>query len=317
MNSKYDEIIKRVISKKEIAEFIKENKLTKNEINNNFGIFLTCSNYLEECGKCLGKKDCAFDDYMQAKLSMENGQVILAYKECPYKVNKDYLLEMLYFPEVDIEDQKVVYRETIKKVAVGEGKHKKQSGGAGQYGHVFIRFEPYTENFAFESEVVGGAVPKGYFPAVEKGLIETFEHGPLAGFPVINVKAVLFDGSYHDVDSNEISFKLAASLAFKNAVPNLGATILEPIEQVEVRIKEQYVGDVMGDINKRRGRVLGLDQEDNYQIIHAEVPQAEITKYAIDLKAMTQGSGQFTRQFLRYEEVPHFLIDKIVEAYKK
>src|SRR5690554_605708 len=231
-----------------------------------------------------------------------------------------YILERMknmFKVEVDVEDQKVVYRETIKKVAVGEGKHKKQSGGAGQFGHVFIRFEPYTENFAFESEVVGGAVPKGYFPAVEKGLIETFEHGPLAGFPVIKVKAVLFDGSYHDVDSNEISFKLAASLAFKNAVPNLGATILEPIEQVEVRIKEQYVGDVMGDINKRRGRVLGLDQEDNYQIIHAEVPQAEITKYAIDLKAMTQGSGQFTRQFLRYEEVPHFLIDKIVEAYKK
>ena len=169
----------------------------------------------------------------------------------------------------------------------------------------------------FEEDVFGGAVPRNYFPAVEKGLIEAFEHGPLAGFPVINVKAILYDGSFHPVDSNEISFKLAAGLAFKDAVKTCQPTILEPIVKVEVTIKDQFVGDVMGDMNKRRGRVLGMNQSEGFQVVIAEVPEAEIVKYAIDLKAMTQGSGSFTREFLRYEEVPHMLIDKIVEAYKK
>ncbi|HHW79572.1 MAG TPA: elongation factor G [Acholeplasmataceae bacterium] len=231
-----------------------------------------------------------------------------------------YIIERLknmFKVEVDQSDQKIVYRETIKKVAEGEGKHRKQSGGAGQYGHVYIRFEPSNENFEFASEVVGGAVPKGYFPAVEKGLIETFEKGPLAGFPVINVKAVLHDGSYHDVDSNEISFKLAASLAFRDAVPKAAATILEPIVKVDVTVKDEYVGDVMGDLNKRRGRILGMDQADGYQLVSAEVPESEITKYVIDLKAMTQGSGSFVREFVRYEEVPAHLIDKVIEEYKK
>jgi len=231
-----------------------------------------------------------------------------------------YILEKLknlYKVDVDIEDQKISYRETIKKKVDGEGKHKKQSGGAGQYGHVFIRFEPSNEGFSFASEVVGGAVPKGYFPAVEKGLQETFEKGPLAGFPVINVKATLFDGSYHDVDSNEISFKLAAALAFKDAIPNAAATILEPVLKIDVTVKDEYVGDIMGDLNKRRGRILGMDQNDGYQIISAEVPENEVTKYVIDLKAMTQGSGNFTREFVRYEEVPQNLIEKIVLEYKK
>ncbi|VEU81142.1 elongation factor G [Haploplasma axanthum] len=226
-------------------------------------------------------------------------------------------LKNLYKVDVDIMDQKISYRETIKKLVNGEGKHKKQSGGAGQYGHVFIRFEPTTSNFEFASEVVGGAVPKGYFPAVEKGLQETFEKGPLAGFPVINVKATLYDGSYHDVDSNEISFKLAAALAFKNAVLEANATILEPILKLDVTVKDEYVGDVMGDLNKRRGRILGMDQKEGYQIIQAEVPESEVTKYVIDLKAMTQGSGNFKREFLRYEEVPNHLIDKIILEYKK
>jgi len=226
-------------------------------------------------------------------------------------------LKNLYKVDVEIMDQKISYRETIKKIVNGEGKHKKQSGGAGQYGHVFIRFEPSEEGFSFASEVVGGAVPKGYFPAVEKGLIETFEKGPLAGFPVINVKAVLYDGSYHDVDSNEISFRLAASLAFKNAIANASATILEPILELKVTIKDEYVGDVMGDINKRRGKILGTDQQDGYQIIKAEIPEAEVTKYVIDLKAMSQGSGSFSREFLRYEEVPNHLINKIISEYKK
>ena len=226
-------------------------------------------------------------------------------------------MKNMFKVDVDVEDQKIVYRETIKKQVEAEGKHKKQSGGAGQFGHVWIRFAPSTEEFEFKEEVFGGAVPRNYFPAVEKGLIETFEHGPLAGFPVINVSATLYDGSYHPVDSNEISFKLAAHLAFKEAVETAQPTILEPIVRLEVTVKDQFVGDVMGDMNKRRGRVIGMHQADGFQVIEAEAPEAEIIKYAIDLKAMTQGSGSFTRSFLRYDEVPVYLIDKIVEAYKK
>lgn len=231
-----------------------------------------------------------------------------------------YVLERMksmFKVDCDVDDQKIVYRETIKKVVQAEGKHKKQSGGAGQFGHVWIKFEPTKEIFEFAEDVFGGAVPRNYFPAVEKGLIETFEEGPLAGFPVINVKATLYDGSYHAVDSNEISFKLAAALAFKEACKTAQPTILEPIVQVQVVVKDQFVGDVMGDMNKRRGRVLGMNQIDGFQVVIAEVPESEIVKYAIDLKAMTQGSGAFTREFLRYEEVPAHLIDKIVEAYKK
>ena len=231
-----------------------------------------------------------------------------------------YIIEKIrnmFKVEVEFFDQKIVYRETIRAKGEGHGRHKKQTGGAGQFGEVFIRFEPCSENFIFEEVVVGGAVPKNYFPAVEKGLIETFERGPLAGFPVIGIKAVLYDGSYHPVDSNEISFKLAASLAFKNALEKLRPTILEPIIQLNVMVKDEFVGDIMGDLPKRRGRVLGMEQKHGFQEIIAEVPESEITKYAVDLKAMTQASGRFTRIFLRYEEVPEMLINKIIEEYKK
>ena len=231
-----------------------------------------------------------------------------------------YILEKMknmFKVEVTTGDQRVVYRETITAKGEAQGKHKKQSGGAGQYGDVWIRFEPCEEKFVFAEEVVGGAVPKNYFPAVEKGLIETLEKGPLAGFPVIGVKATLYYGSYHDVDSNELSFKLAARLAFQNAVPKIRPTILEPIYQVNVIIKDEYVGAVMGDMSKRRGRVIGSNALEGAQEIIAEVPEAEITKYAIDLKAMTQASGRFSRKFLRYEAVPEFLIGKIVEETKR
>lgn len=232
-----------------------------------------------------------------------------------------YILEKMknmFKVDVDISDPKIVYRETIRKVGSAQGRHKKQSGGAGQFGDVWIRFEPTEAPFEFASEVVGGSVPKNYFPAVEKGLQDCLEHGPLAGFPVIGVRAVLYDGSYHPVDSNEISFKIAASLAFKNAVPAIKPTILEPIMEVKVVVKADYVGDVMGDMNKRRGSVLGIDPLPNgRQQITATVPESEITKYATDLKAMTQGSGHFSRKFVRYAEVPEYLIDKIVAEYKK
>ncbi len=225
-------------------------------------------------------------------------------------------IKTVFKVDVQQEEPKVVYRETIKKKVEAEGKHKKQSGGAGQFGHVWIRFEPSTKTFEFNEEVFGGAVPKNYFPAVEKGLLETFEHGPLAGFPVIFVKSTLYDGSYHPVDSNELSFKLAASLAFKEACKQAQPTILEPILKLYITVKDQFVGDVMGDMNKRRGRVLGMTQGDEGQIIEAEAPESEVLKYTIDLKAMTQGSGSFQREFARYEEVPHHLIDAIITKYK-
>jgi elongation factor G len=217
------------------------------------------------------------------------------------------------------EDQRIVYRETIKKTAEAEGRYIKQSGGSGYYGVVVMRFEPYAEEeYLFEEEVFGGAVPKGYFPAVDKGLQEQLEHGVLAGFPVINVKGVLTDGKYHAVDSNELAFKKAAGMAFKEACKSAKPVILEPIYKVEVLIKDEYLGDVLGDINKRRGRVLGMEPAiEGYQKVIAEVPEAEITKYTIDLKAMTQGSGTFTREFVKYEEVPHNLTDKIIEEQKQ
>ena len=225
-------------------------------------------------------------------------------------------LKNMYKVEVDQEAPKIVYRETIKKTVEAEGRHKKQSGGSGQFGVVKIRFEsmdPNKAEFEFAEEIHGGSVPKGYFPAVEKGLIETFEKGSLAGFPVIGVKATLFDGSYHAVDSNEISFKLAASLAYKNALPNAGATLLEPIMRLEIVVKDDYVGDVMGDINKRRGTVAGMEPlTGGRQKVVAEVPEVEIVSYTIDLKAMTQGTGQYTREFVRWEDVPHALQAKLL-----
>ncbi|MBS5852662.1 MAG: elongation factor G [Staphylococcus sp.] len=233
-----------------------------------------------------------------------------------------YILEKMknmFKVDVSVADQKIVYRETIRKVGSAQGRHKKQSGGAGQFGDVWIRFEPLADkDFEFASEVVGGSVPKNFFPAVEKGLIDTLEHGPIAGFPVIGVRAVLYDGSYHPVDSNEISFKIAASLAFKEACKFIKPTILEPIMEVVITVKDEYVGDIMSDIPQRRGSVVGMEPVGNGKTaITAQIPEAEIIKYTIDLKAMTQGSGYFTRKFIRYDDVPSNLVDKIVAEYKK
>ena len=236
-----------------------------------------------------------------------------------------YILDKLkntFKVEVGTEDPKIVYRETIRGRTLGEkgvqGRHKKQSGGAGQFGDVWIKFEPTDKDFEFAEEVFGGAVPKNYFPAVEKGLQKALEKGPLAGFPVIGVKATLVDGSYHPVDSNEISFVLAAGLAWQAAIKEVKPTILEPIMEVKVTIKNEYVGTVMGDMSKRRGRILGQDDDGNGKtIITAEVPEAEIIKYATELKAMTQASGRFSRSFLRYDIAPEDKIKRIIEENKQ
>ncbi|MDR5660076.1 elongation factor G [Serpentinicella sp. ANB-PHB4] len=214
--------------------------------------------------------------------------------------------------EVQLSDPKVPYRETIKSKSDVQGKHKKQSGGHGQYGDVKIRFEPTASDFEFAEEIFGGAVPKSYIPAVEKGIKDCMEKGVLAGYPVTNIKAVLYDGSYHDVDSSEMAFKIAASLAFKKGISEAKPVLLEPIMKVEIKVPDEYMGDIMGDINKRRGRILGMEPKGGQQCIIAEVPQAEMFKYAIDLRSMTQSRGSFEMDFARYEEVPQMISEKVV-----
>lgn len=229
-------------------------------------------------------------------------------------VNK---LKNTFGVDVNLTDPKIAYRETIKGTASVQGKHKKQSGGAGQYGDVHMRFEPCEEEFIFDEEIFGGSVPKQYIPAVEKGIRECLDHGVLAGYPVVNIKAVLFDGSYHPVDSNEMAFKIAASLAFKKGIEAAKPVLLEPIMKVEILIPEEYMGDIMGDMNKRRGRILGMEQqEDGSQLVMAEAPMAEMFKYAIDLRSMTQARGSFRMEFARYEEVPSNISEKIIEEAK-
>ena len=213
-----------------------------------------------------------------------------------------------------LKTPKIAYRETIRKTVEAEGKHKKQSGGHGQYGHCKVRFEPCEGTFEFAEEVVGGSVPKQYIPAVEKGLAECLPHGVLAGYPVTGLRAVLYDGSYHDVDSSEMAFKLAAALAFKEGLKNAHPVLLEPIMKLKIGIPEAYLGDIMGDMNKRRGRILGIDLVDNMQVVNAEAPQAELQQYATDLRSMTQGRGKFVMELARYEEVPPAESEKIVKA---
>ena len=219
--------------------------------------------------------------------------------------------------EVKTVPQKIAYRETIKGTSDVQGKHKKQSGGAGQYGDVHIRFSPSQEEFEFSEELFGGSIPKNYVPAVEKGLKESMEKGPLAGCKVVNIKAVLYDGSYHDVDSNEMAFKIAASLAFKKGIAEAKPCLLEPVMKLEIIVPDDYVGDVMGDMNKRRGKILGMEPlAEGGQKLMAEAPQAELFDYAITLRSMTQARGSFTMHFERYEEVPAQLAEKIIAQHK-
>ncbi|MGM9589722.1 MAG: elongation factor G, partial [Faecousia sp.] len=215
---------------------------------------------------------------------------------------------------------KVAYREQIKAKVEAHGRHKKQTGGSGQFGDVWIRFEPQYEqdDLIFDVAVVGGAVPKNFNPAVEKGLQEAVQKGPLAGYPMVNMKATLYDGSYHPVDSNEMAFKLAAILAFKEAMPKANPTLLEPIGSLSVTIPDSYMGDVIGDLNKRRGRVMGMNPDNaGNTVVEAEVPMAEMGSYAIDLRAMTQAHGSFTLAFERYEEVPKQNQAKIIAEAKE
>lgn len=228
-------------------------------------------------------------------------------------VNK---LKIKYKIEVELVDPIIPFRETIKTKVKVQGKYKKQSGGHGQFGDVWIEFEPSGDQsipLVFEEKVFGGSVPKQYFPAVDKGLQECINSGVLAGYPVVGLKATLVDGSYHPVDSSEMAFKMATSVAFKEGIVKAKPTILEPIEHVEVFVTEKYMGDIMGDINKRRGRILSMDSVDDKKCIIAEVPASEMHKYATDLRSMTQSRGEYTHRFERYEEAPADIQKKVIE----
>ena len=224
-------------------------------------------------------------------------------------------LKQKFGVDMDLKSPKIAYRETIRKKVKVQGKHKKQSGGHGQFGDVWIEFEPAEEDFIFEEKIFGGSVPKNYFPAVEKGLIESAKKGVLAGYPMVGFKATLVDGSYHPVDSSEMAFKTAAELAYRSGIPQAMPTLLEPIGKLSVRVPDDYMGDVIGDITKRRGRVLGMDAADNkMKLIEAEVPLAEMTDFATALRSITQGWASFTLNFERYEEAPAQVAKELAEA---
>ena len=263
----------------------------------------------------LNEEDPSFSTYMNP----ETKQLILSGtgdQQLDVLVSK---LKSRFGVDAVLSPAKVAYRERIKKTVEAHGRHKKQTGGSGQFGDVWIRFEPQDEqdDMIFAEEVFGGSVPRNFYPAVEKGIQEAVQKGPLAGYPMVGLKAVLYDGSYHPVDSNEMAFKMAAILAFKEAMPNAMPTLLEPIGALAVTIPDSYMGDVIGDLNKRRGRVMGMNPTgDGNTVVEAEVPMAEMGSYAIDLRAMTQARGSFTLKFDRYEEVPKANQAKIIADAK-
>lgn len=222
--------------------------------------------------------------------------------------------------EIERSTPKVGYKETIRKKAQAEGKYKKQSGGRGQYGHCFVEFEPLErgKGFEFVDKIVGGVIPKQYRPAVEKGIVEAMKNGVLAGYPTIDLRATLYDGSYHTVDSSEMAFKVAGSLAFKKGVAIADPVLLEPIYDLEVTVPTEYMGDIMGDLNSKRGKIMGMDEAGKgKQIIKSQVPLAEVFRYSIDLRSITQGRGTFTMKFSHYEEVPPQIAQEIIENAKK
>lgn len=227
-------------------------------------------------------------------------------------------LKTKYNVDAVLKNPKIAYRETIRKKVSAQGRYKKQSGGHGQFGDVWIEFEPCdSDGLVFAERVVGGAVPKNFFPAVEKGLQDSIKKGVLAGYPMVGIKATLYDGSYHPVDSSEMSFKTAASLAYKNGIPNASPTLLEPIGSLKANVPDANMGDVMGEVNKRRGRVLGMQPGENgTQIVEAEVPMAEMDDFATYIRQVTQGRGSFEFAFVRYEDTPANVAQKIIEKAK-
>ena len=260
------------------------------------------------------------DPTIKLVLDKENRQELL------YGVGGQHLeiivskLASKYNVQVDLDTPKVPYRETIRKKVQVQGRHKKQSGGHGQFGDVIMVFEPsgsQDKSFEFFEEVFGGSVPKNYFPAVEKGLEESVQAGILAGYPVVGLKATLIDGSYHPVDSSEMAFKIATTIAFKEAMKQANPVLLEPIAKVKITVPDEYMGDIMGDITKRRGKILGMTPVKGKQVVEAEVPAAELYEYATDLRSMTQARGEYSVAFDRYQEAPKEVQDKVIQEREK
>ncbi|MBY6038465.1 elongation factor G [Fictibacillus nanhaiensis] len=255
------------------------------------------------------------DPTFRTETNEETGQTIIAGMG---ELHLDILVDRMrreFKVEANVGAPQVAYRETIRQAAKVEGKFVRQSGGRGQYGHVWVEFEPGEEGsgFVFENKIVGGAVPREYIPAVQNGIEESMKNGMLAGFPLLDLKARIVDGSYHDVDSNEMAFKIAGSMALKNAKAKCDPAILEPIMKVEVTVPEEYMGDIMGDVTSRRGRVEGMEARGNAQIVKAMVPLAEMFGYATSLRSRTQGRGTYSMHFDHYEEVPKSISEEIIK----
>ena len=259
------------------------------------------------------------DQTLRQELNIEVHQnIIWGMGDLHLNITRDKLKEK-YDVEVDMIKPDVAYKETIKKEAKTEYKYKKQSGGRGQYGHVFIELKPRKrgEGFEFTNSIFGGSIPKGYIPAVEKGIKEALEKGMLAKNPVVDIGVNLYDGSYHNVDSSEMAFKIAASMAFKKGMEVASPVILEPIMELDIIIPEKYMGDIIGDINSKRGKIVSMTpMENKKQLIKASAPQAEVFNYAVDLTSLTQGRGRFSQKLLKYEELPHNLTEKLIEERK-
>lgn len=224
-----------------------------------------------------------------------------------------------YNVDVELVKPKIPYKETIKKKVEAEGKYKRQSGGRGQYGHCFLRVEPLPrgKGFEFVDEIFGGVIPKNYIPSVEKGVLEKMAEGVIAGYPVVDIKVTLFDGSYHEVDSSDMAFKIASRMALQKAVMEGSPCILEPIMDVEIKVPEEYLGSVIGDINSRRGRIMSFEKEGKYQKIKAQVPLAELHGYTMDLRSLTKGAGKFSMKLSHYEELPAHLAQPLIDEYQK
>jgi len=271
----------------------------------------------DKMGQALGKLQ-EEDPTFRAHTDQETGEVIIAGMG---ELHLDIIVDRLrreFKVEANVGAPQVSYRETFRESAEVEGKFVRQSGGRGQFGHVWIEFGPNEEGkgFEFVNNVVGGSVPREYIPAVEAGVRDSLDNGILAGYPLIDVKARLFDGSYHDVDSNEMAFKIAASMALKNAASKCKPVILEPTMRVEVIIPEEYMGDIMGDITSRRGRVEGMEARGNAQVVRAMVPLAEMFGYATSLRSNTQGRGVFSMVFDHYEELPKSIAEEVIKKNK-
>jgi elongation factor G len=254
------------------------------------------------------------DPTVHVRVAGELHQTILS---CIGDLQVEVVLEKLarrFGVHVETAKPRIAYRETIRKSVSKQGRHKKQTGGRGQFGDVHVRLEPMKngETFEFVDEIVGGSVPRNFIPAVEKGIIEAMHEGVVAGYPVVGVRAALYDGSYHTVDSSEMAFKIAGSMAFKEAAKEASPVLLEPIVEVEVKVPKDFVGAVTGDLSSKRGKILGMGNEGRYDVIRAHVPQAELYKYSTHLRSLTQGRASHHTKFAHYEEVPRELADRIV-----